>query len=183
VKAKLFLYVRAESRFLNFVNEFGPYIAPFLMKRLHDPLLSVPLEFRAKDEFQLRLIHSLAPSLVEIPLHSGWGPAQIDRASFSLVREKTQPRRSLVRRVAGAALPSIGRKLIHKVSSQAKQGNGRSADHLMGRDAEIVKTYTGQIVNAPLGAKWFSATDEFTPKELARIRHYLVGVQTLGYSE
>jgi hypothetical protein len=73
--------------------------------------------------------------------------------------------------------------LIRKVTGHAKQGNGRSADLLTGRDAEIVKTYTGQIMDDPLGVGWFCAMDEFTPKELARIRHYLVGVHALGYSE
>jgi hypothetical protein len=179
VKAKLFLSMRAESRFLNFANEFSHYIAPFLMKRLYDPLLSVPFEYRAKDEFQLRLIHSLAPGLVEVPLHSGGGPARIDRHTFRLIRDQAE--KSLVRRLAKIVVPSVLREPARNMYSRL--GNKPAAPKLTNRDSAIVKAYGRQIMSDPLGPRWFSSTSEFTPKMLARICHYLVGVNTLGYSE
>ena len=32
------------------------------MKRLYDPLLSIPFKYRSQDEFQLRLIHAWRPA-------------------------------------------------------------------------------------------------------------------------
>jgi hypothetical protein len=183
VKAKLFLYIRSESRFLNFVNEFGHYIAPFLMKKLYDPLLSVPFEYRAKDEFQLRLIHALAPGLVEVPLYSGWGPARIDRDTFRLIRDRVEQKKLLVSRIANFVLPSVLRKPARSIYSRVWPRNKQAAKKLMGRDSAIVEAYSWQVMNDPLGQRWFSSTSEFTPKMLARIRHYLVGVNTLGYTE
>jgi hypothetical protein len=181
VKAKLSLYIRPESRFLNFANEFGHYIAPFLMKRLYDPLLSVPFKYRAKDEFQLRLIHALAPGLMEVPLHSGWGPARIDRDTFRLIRDRVDQKKSLVRRIANVVLPSVLRRPARNIYSRL--GNKQAAAKLTDRDSAIVEAYSRQVMSDPLGQRWFSSASEFTPKILARIRHYLVGVNTLGYSE
>jgi hypothetical protein len=183
VRAKTFLYIRAESRFLNFVNEFGHYIEPFLMKRLHDPLLSVPFEYRTKDKFQLLLIHSLAPALLEVPLYSGWSLARIDRDAFHLIRDRVDQKRSLVSRAAHVVLPSFVRKPARNFYSLVKVRNQQTVETLAGRDAAIVKTYSRNVLTDPLGRRWFNSTDEFTPKVLARIYHYLVGVNTLGYSE
>jgi hypothetical protein len=183
VKAKLFLYLRAESRYLNFANEFGHYIAPFLMKRLYDPLLSVPLEYRAKNEFQLRLIHALAPGLLEIPLHSGGRAAWIDRETFRLIHHRVDQQKSLVRRVADVVLPPVLRKPARNIYSGVRLTNGQGAGKLIDRDSAIVEVYGRQVMRDPLGQRWFGSTSEFTPKMLARIRHYLVGVNTLGYSE
>jgi hypothetical protein len=182
VKARAFLYIRAESRFLNFANEFGHYIAPFLMKRLYEPLLSVPFEYRAKDEFQLRLIHALAPGLVEVPLHSGWGPARIDRDTFRLIRDRVDQKKSIVGRIAKVVLPSVLRKPARNIYSRVRLLNKQAPAKLTDRDSAIVNAYSRQVMSDPLGRRWFSSASEFTPKMLARIRHYLVGVNTLGYS-
>ena len=183
VKAKLFLNIRAESRFLNFANEFGHYIAPFLLKRLYDPLLSVPIEYRAKDEFQLRLIHSLAPGLVDVPLHSVWGFAQIDRNTFRLIRSRVDQKKSRVGRVVNVVLPPILRGPAQTIYSRVKFQGTQGAKKLTGQDAAIVEAYGREVMRDPLGRLWFSSTEEFTPKIIARIRHYLVAVNNLGYSE
>ncbi len=183
VKAKLFLYIRAESRFLNFANEFGHYIAPFLMKRLYDPLVSVPFEYRAKDEFQLRLMHALAPGLVDVPLFSGWGPAHIDRDTFRLIRDNGVVSPSLLRRAGRLTVPSsvrVGaRKLYAQITRNGPGKNGRVAS----RDASIVDVYGRAVMNDPLGSAWFQSVSEFSPKELARIHHYIVAVNQIGYSQ
>lgn len=185
VKAKLFLYIRPESRFLNLVNEFGHYIEPFLMKRLHDPLLSMPFKYRAKDEFQIRLIHALAPALVEIPLFSGWSPARIDRNTFRFIREEVKPEGSIVRRIAQARIPAAIKKPARSVYRLLNLAKRHTTDNLNGngRDAKIVETYSRQVMSDPLGRRWFRSTSELTPKTLTRVRHYLLGVNILGYSE
>jgi hypothetical protein len=174
VRAKLFFYIRAESRYLNFVNEFGHYVAPFLMKRLYDPLLNVPLEFRANDEFQIRLIHAFAPALSEVPLFTGWGPARIDRSTFRLVRDIAAPKRSIVERVGRRAQALCSHvEILDKVVG----------DKATRRDTAIIQTYGREVMNDPLGQRWFNSTSEFAPKIMARIWHYLVGVNTMGYTE
>jgi hypothetical protein len=183
VKAKLFLYIRAESRYLNFVNAFGHYIAPFLMKRLYDPLLKVPFKYRAKDEFQLRLIHALAPGLVELPLFSGWGPARVDQNTFHLVRDPIVVKRSLARRVAALVIPSRLKQHARTIYSRIHQMNQKEIGKPVGRNASIVKAYGQAVMSDPLGRRWFKDIDEFSPKELSRIRQYLVAVNDIGYTE
>jgi hypothetical protein len=179
VLAKLFLYIRAESRFLNLANEFGHYIAPFLMKRLYDPLLSVPPRYRANDEFQLRLIHALEPGLIEIPIYSGSLKTRIDRETFHCVRDRVKQRKSLARRIAKVVLPSSVRDSVRNLYFHSMQ----SGKELKGRDAEIIESYSRRIMSDPLGRRWFTSTSDFTPKDLARICLYLAAVNELGYSE
>jgi hypothetical protein len=179
VEAKLFLYIRAESRFLNLANEFGHYVAPFLMTRLYDPLLSVPLRYRAKDEFQLRLIHALEPELVRVPFFSSLGQTKVNPATFHSVPDCFNQRGLRARRIANFVLSSALRVQARNIFSHLK----RPVKTSKGRDSAIITTYGRQIMNDPLGSRWFNSTAEFTPKDLARIRHYLVAVNTLGYSE
>jgi hypothetical protein len=190
VKAKLFLYIRGEARFLNLVNEFGHYVAPFLMKELHDPLVSIPLKYRVKDEYQIRLIHALAPGLVDVPLYAGWGPARIDLQTFRLIRDGGEQRRSLLYRVAGVCLPGSLRERFHKWYIclkhrilKAPQLQPTKPEPLAGLDREIVASYSQQVMSDPHARRWFTSTSDLTPKVLARIHHYLVGVDSISYSE
>jgi hypothetical protein len=184
VKAKLFLYLRAESRFLNFANEFGHYIAPFLMKRLYDPLLNVPFEYRSRDEFQIRLIQSLAPGLVEIPLFSGWSRAHIDPATLRLVRDyNSSPPPSVARRVASKVLPYTVKKGVRKIYSNLTGAGMPKPAVQSPRDSRIVDVYGQAVMHDPLGQRWFRSIADFSPKELTRIRHYLMAVNSLGYRQ
>ena len=187
VKAKLYLCFRAGSRYLNLVNEFTHYIAPFHMKRLCQPLMSVPFKFRRKDEFQNRLIHSLAPSLVELPLYSGGGPkggaARIDRGTFQMVRVRVEQEKPLVRQIARQVMPPILRKPVRELYFRLMPWEKFSVQSVAFRDSKIRKVYGHQVMNDPFGRKWFSATSDFSPKDISRIWQYIVGVNTLGYSE
>lgn len=183
VKAKLFMYIRAESRFLNFANEFCHYVAPFLTKRLYDPLLSVPLAYRSNDEFQLRVIHALAPTLTDIPLFSGWSMAHVDLQTFRLVRDRDVQQKSLLRRVAKQVVPSAMRGPLRQVAFHMKRKPQAKPKPMAQRDAKISQVYGGAVMRHPFGNRWFNSLDEFTPKEITRLHHYLLGVSTLGYSE
>jgi hypothetical protein len=179
VTAKLFLNIRAESRFLNLANEFGHYIAPFLMKRLYDPLVSIPSKYRAKDEFQLRLIHALEPTLVDAPLYTSIGPARIDRDAFHSIRDPVDRRNSLIGRIAEVVLPPVLRNRAREIYHSVKN----PAEKLNCQDSAIVATYGKQVMNDPLGQRWFNSISDFTPKDIARIHYYLIGLNTLGYLE
>ena len=181
VRAKLLLYIRAESRFLNLLNEFCPYIAPFLLKQLYDPLLSVPMRFRTHDEFQIRLIDALAPRLLDLPLYSGWGEARIDRGTFRLIREEEKRRPpTVLHRIAHMAPGAITNPLrgaVRRTRLAFHQGGTPEAL----RDARIRDAYSRQVMSDSLGRAWFTSTEELSVKELSRIRHYMAGVRTLGY--
>jgi hypothetical protein len=56
---------------------------------------------------------------------------------------------------------------------------GQSVD----RNHEIHAAYSQQVMGHSHASRWFTSTIEFTPKLVARIHHYLVGVNRLGYSE
>jgi len=104
IQARLFLYIRPEANFLNFMNQFTYYIAPFLTKQLYDPLLTMPLTYRQRDHFQFRLINELKSSVLEIPVFSGVKPAIIDTDRFVM-------RRPYKSKIASASL-ELGKKLI-----------------------------------------------------------------------
>lgn len=91
VQGRLFLYIRPEANFLNIMNQFTYYIAPFLTKQLYDPLLTMPLAYRKQDEFQLRLTHTLETTALDVPIFSGVKPTIIDKDKFIMKRPvKTQ---------------------------------------------------------------------------------------------
>jgi hypothetical protein len=178
VKAKLLLYVRAEARFLNFVNEFGYYVAPFMIKRLYEPLIDVPFKFRRGDEFQLRLIKMLTPQLVEIALYSGWQSASIDATSLRFVRDTVAPLGSRWKRVLKRAILTSLRQELKGVLRKMRKPAAHPAD----MNTAIQVTYGGRVMRDPLGRMWFSSTAEFSPKDLARICQYLAGVNKLRYT-
>jgi hypothetical protein len=181
VRCRLFLYIRAEARFLNLANAFGNYVAPFLLKRLYEPLLRVPFRYRANDEFQIRLIQTLAPGLTAIPLFSGWGPARIDPETHRLIRDSQRVQPSLHKRMVRRLVPSPVREAIRKIRSRLP--DKPSVPELAPHDADIVKTYGFEVMNDSLGRHWFTDLSEFSPKEITRIRHYTAAVNRLGYLE
>jgi hypothetical protein len=175
VKAKLLLYVRAEARFLNLINEFGMYIAPFMVKRLYRPLIEIPFRFRQGDEFQLRLIQMLKPELIQLPLYSGIFQARIDPITMRFVRDL-------------APAKPLWKRVLHKAASPAVRQVVRSTVGTVGKeqpapdqDTRIRLEYGSRVMRDPMGQRWFSATDDFSPKDLARIYQYLKGANSLGY--
>jgi hypothetical protein len=182
VRAKLFLYIRAESRFLNLMNDFCSYVAPFLQERLYDPLLRIPLRYRVGDEFQIRLIGALAPGLLELPLYSGWSEAQIDRATYRLVRREEVDRKLPVKGRVAQMLPKEWLRRLRAMRSRL-QGDG-GVVRPMGdpKDGAIFAAYSEAIMQDPLGREWLSGLDGLALKEVTRMRHYLSGVNILGYS-
>jgi hypothetical protein len=89
VRARLFLNLPMTGSNPNFFNEFAFYLAPFSVKRLCDPLLTLPVQYRQGDEFQLRLIAALDPGLLEIAMFSGLKPRVIDRDAFVMKRAES----------------------------------------------------------------------------------------------
>jgi len=179
--AFFFLYLRPDARFLNFVNEFGHYISPFLLGRLHNPLVDVPFEYRANDEFQVRLIQALAPDLLDIPLFSGHQHSRIDRETFTMKRVAEE--RSFPGRLADIFLPSSLRPPARKLYLRVKHGRGGEVGKLQDRNSRIVETYGRLVMSDPLAVRWLSSTSHLRIKVVERLAHYLAGVNTLGYSE
>lgn len=84
VRARLHLHLPMASSNPNFFNEFAFYLSPFFIKRLNDPLVTVPPDFRRDDRFQVRLIHELAPDVLKVPVFSGVQPRVIDTSTFTM---------------------------------------------------------------------------------------------------
>lgn len=83
---RLFVHLRRVSRTANFFNEFSFYLSPFMVKGLCDPLLTIPLRYRDRDEFQVRLIDALQPELLDVPCYSNMLRHEFDRATFTMHR-------------------------------------------------------------------------------------------------
>lgn len=78
VQSQTFLRLREADTFLNFANEFSYHFSPFMTKRLHDPLVSIPMEYRKNNQFQLRLLDTLHPDVLNTDIISGWKKVRPD---------------------------------------------------------------------------------------------------------
>lgn len=188
VKAVQFLGHFGGARFLNFANEFVHYIDPFNTHRLYYPLLNIPLEFRKKDEFQVRLIHALIPDLLDIPLFT-WGRFKsIDKNSFQVVPEVIN--RSFGKRVAVMLFPNSVRLILSKVYQGLHPNRILKKDYKSvgefnrrkERNQRIIRTYSKSVMNDRLIMKYLSSTSDLQIKILSRYYHYLYGVNSLGYN-
>ncbi|MEL0613787.1 hypothetical protein [Marinomonas arenicola] len=75
---------KADSRSLNFINEFAPSIAMLSIPELHEFPWSLPAEWRKNGEFQLRVIHSLCPKALEVPIFSHGKLQTLKKDEYSL---------------------------------------------------------------------------------------------------
>lgn len=130
VRARLFLYIRPESKSANFFNEFSYYLAPFITKRLYDPLLTFPLEFRRGDAFQIRLAYTLAPQLFEAPIFSGLMPQTLDLDTLTMKRTDSGRKLAFIKRL----LPRSAKQAIRQVLVRSKV-----AAKLAGLSVDLVK--------------------------------------------
>jgi len=181
VRTALFIYLRPESRFLNLANEFVHYLCPFILKTLHDPLLNMPLQYRVRDQFQLRLIHELAPRLLDVPLYSGGRSGVLDRNTFQMTPQpppKFVPTaQSVAGRVADKALPAKWREPVARVYRRLRGGLTRED-----RSNEVVRVYSQRLARDPLTASHLRDIGSLPIKLVARLQHYLAGVNALGNS-
>ena len=111
VRARLFLSLRASMKNPNFFNQFSYYLAPFITKRLYDPLLTLPLAFRRGDRFQLHLTRMLRPELLEVPFYSGVRPVTIDPHTLTRIEAPTFAQR------VNRCLPSWGQRAARRLIS------------------------------------------------------------------
>jgi len=197
VQARLFLYLRIESRFLNLANEFSPYVAPFLLKRLYDPLLSMPFEYRHKDKLQANLIHDMFPALLDYPLFSGLRKAIVDeRLEVSFVKsrnEKSVRRDNWVLSLVGGLLPSPVKKplrKLHQLYLHTRRKWRAENTKRLDIDRNIRLEYASSVAQDPLLSSCidtvegeFMLSSEIPLKELVRLRHYLAGVNEVGYAK
>lgn len=178
VNARLFLYIRSESRILNFFNEFGHYIAPFLMKRLNDLLINMSTGFRQDNKFQLRLIDSLYSETLNYDVFSGTKPMSIDTSNY-LAKEpvKYKLEGGLVDLV-GKVLPSQAKPRAKRIYRRVKQ----DPDDELSIN-EKIREFEGQtVMSNSLVTSYLESPDELTLRDLNRLRYYLCGIESLGYS-
>jgi hypothetical protein len=197
VQARLFLYLRAESRFLNLANEFGSYVAPFLLKRLYDPLVCMPFEHRRKDKFQVSLIHDMFPALLGYPLFSGLRKARVDErmeVSFVESGEKKNVAKDsqTLNRIGSLLPPSLKKPLrrLHQLYLHTRRKWKSENVERMDIDRNIRLEYASSVAQDPLLRPCIDSVEgefmlrsEIPLKELVRLRHYIVGVNKLGYAE
>ncbi len=175
--ARLFLYIRAEAALLNLANEFSYYLAPFMMKRLYDPLLSMPLHLRRGDEFQLRLVHALCPRLLDVPLFSGLREQKVDLETFTMAPEPRQGYADAVAdnrflsRVWGAIPASVRHAL-----GDALRGNleDRKKDAALNK---LIRQDTALRIQASDEFSDLARLDEFDIGALYKLRYLVFGLK------
>ncbi|KAA0894079.1 hypothetical protein [Oryzomonas rubra] len=186
VKAALFLYIRTDARFLNFANEFCHYIDPLALKCLHDSLLEMPFEYRSNDAFQIRLIHTLMPELLELPVCTTHRPAKINLKTFELEFLDVY-KQAFLSRLAHAVLPSAciepAKKLYHFAKGGKKRESAILPDDRKLKSNQIMETYGRQVLSDPLSTHYLTTTTFLKIKAAERFAHYLAGVNALGYLE
>lgn len=174
VQARLFLYLRPEAKVLNFCNEFSYYLAPFMMKSLYDPLLTIPPEYRRGDQFQIRLTHSLCSRAFEVSVFSGTTPQKIDLRSFTM-----SPR--FRRRLDSFAF--VPKSLARAVPERLKVIlRGAKADR--NKDATInqliLRDSTYHVLNHPIASDLVPDVAALDIRSLDRFRFYLFGIDVMG---
>ena len=177
VKARLFLYVRPAAAPANLFNEFAYYLAPFLLKRLYDPLLEVPMEYRRGDEFQIRLIDGLHPPALEASVFSGRKPATVDLDSFTMRRPLTLRLEERAREVGSSALPEP----IKPVLLRAYRRLGADPDDEPGIDDRIRRANARQVLESPLVGDCFSDVPGIGLAYLNNLQRFVFGIETVGY--
>lgn len=177
VKARLFLYVRPASDPANLFNEFSYYLAPFLLKRLYDPLLNVPMAYRQRDEFQVRLTHGLCPDVFDVPVFSGRQPAEIDLKSFTMRRPLAHRLRSRVRGFAGEAIPGPVKPLARRVL----QWTTSDSNDEPGINEQIRQMNARQVLESQVTAPCFSDAPDVGLAYLNNLQRYVFGIEELGY--
>ncbi|MBO4249038.1 hypothetical protein IL252_14555 (plasmid) [Halomicrobium sp. IBSBa] len=174
-QTKMFLKVRIAAGGVNFFNEFGYYIAPFLMKRLHDPLLNVPMKYREKDTFQIRMIENMEPSLLDIPLYSGTKPATVDRRSQTMQRPRKYRIKNGLIQVAGAVLPQ---SIKPKAKDLYLRMTADPGDNMTVNDLIRVSGSEFVLSNRLVG-DCFENSDCLTLRDLNRLHRNLVGIHSV----
>lgn len=177
VKARLFLKARKSGKIANFVNEFTYYLAPFLQKRLYDPLLNVPVEYRRDDEFQVRLVHGLHPEVFEVPVFSGIRPAEIDLESFRMRRPASFRLRQRGRNLAGTLLPEPVKPLVQRAYRRATS----DPDDEPGRNERIRRDNARHVLESPVTAACFSGVPDIGLVYLNNLQRHVFGIEELGY--
>jgi len=178
VRARLFLYVRPAASPANLFNEFAYYLAPFLLKRLYEPLLSVPMEYRRGDEFQIRLVHRLHPDVFDAPVFTGRKPATIDLDSFTM-------RRPLPYRLRRGALGLAGRVLpepVRPLARRAYRGLTSDPEDEPGIDDRIRESNGRDVRESPLTAACFSDVPDIGLVYLNNLSRYVFGIEEVGYA-
>jgi hypothetical protein len=74
-----------ETVMVNLLNDYTSSIAMFSIPDLHEFVFDIPACWRANGKFQVRLIHELYPSTLEIPVFSGCRKRVFNRDGFSLI--------------------------------------------------------------------------------------------------
>lgn len=181
LEARLFIYLRPEARGINFANEFTHYIAPFIQKRLYDPIIHIPRKWRKNNRFQIMLIDHLCSEVLDVPIYSGLKPSKIDKSNYEMKRPMSYQVKhwaiSSLRQISGKVLPPLLKEPARELDAYF------SADptddlHI---DRKIRNKYTTQVQND----EWFSSNlrnidmSGLNLSQLTRLNHYLAGIQTL----
>jgi len=177
LSAQLFLYNRAAADPANLFNEFTYYLAPFLVGRLHDPLMEVPMEYRTDAEFQIRLVHSLAPDLFEVPVFSMLEPRVIDLDSFTKDHPPSYRLRERLRNLAGTVIPGAVKPLV----AGAYQRITADPDDETGIDDRIRASNARDVMEGPVTGACFSAVPDVGLPYLNNLQRFAFGVEAVGY--
>ena len=81
IKARTFLHIRADSKAINFFNEFGFYASPFVWRKQYEPLVSINPEYRKNDYFQLKLNQELYSGLNDVVFMTAAKNVKVDKSS------------------------------------------------------------------------------------------------------
>lgn len=199
VKAVLHLNLRSQDRMINLVNEFCPYLAPFHLKPLYDPLVEMPISYRSEDEFQLKLIDELQPDLLKIPVVSGGSLITINRNTLTRNARSEYPpmaylANSRATRAKFTLLGFMRAKLRPVIESYMPRSIEVAARRCYGwlRTDPVVETDVNEQIRAAAAfdVERSILTDDCLPApihlrihDLNRLRHYLCGIETLGFDE
>jgi hypothetical protein len=106
VQAQTFLRVRSASGMINFANEFNYMFCPFIIKKLHDPLVTIPTTYRQQNEFQLRVTENLNKNMFNVSVFSGTNPQKVDMSEYTITDTSSQKYKQTILSAISSLLPA-----------------------------------------------------------------------------
>jgi len=175
VQAQTYLRVKAAAGMLNFANEFNYFFAPFMMKRLHDPLVTVPMKFRTKDEFQVRLTHLLNEDTLMVPVFSGLEPQIIDFEKYNM----NSPKIYHLKRTALSTAQLLFPHIIYPIARKIYTCLDADPDDTLNINKKIRSNSSKYILENRLVSNYINGTAYFGLRDLNRLHKVLFGVDEI----
>ena len=188
VDLKLYLKKRGENINFNIMNEFHYHLCPFYTYYLNDPLKDVPSDYRRDNAFQVKLIKTLHPSVLEVPIFTGIQPAKIDEKDDGIIKNPVQhPLTSRSEQLIsyGTELPDSIKNILKPIYHILKDcGFFSDPDDSLSCNSQLETYYIREFNDHPVISDHVDINDYTGDiRGISRLCLLLYGIEQIGYQD